>query len=293
MLYTIENEKIRVAIAGYGAEFASIVLKEDGTEYLWQGDPKYWTGRAFNLFPICGRLIEGRYEYKGTSYDMKIHGFFRETEIPVIEKTATKVVFRLTDSEETRKQYPFAFEITVTYEVSGSSVRTIYAVRNPDAENDLIFTIGGHPGFRVPLLDGEKFEDYYLDFTDVKPAKQMVFSPTCFFTPDTLDFPLEGGTVLPLRHNLFDNDAIFLRDMGREVTLRSKTNDKFVKVTYPGMPYLGLWHAPRTDAPYICIEPWCSVPSDEGKVDDFETKRDMIHLAPGCTYQNDFNVEIG
>ncbi|MDD6879320.1 MAG: aldose 1-epimerase family protein, partial [bacterium] len=115
----------------------------------------------------------------------------------------------------------------------------------------------------------------------------------CFYTPKTEEFPLDGGKILHLRHSLFDNDAIFLRDMDREVTLRSKTNSKFVRVSYPGMPYLGLWHAPKTDAPYICIEPWCSVPSDDGEIDDFERKRDMIHLAPGCTYQNDFNIEIG
>ena len=293
MIYTIENEKIRVSVASCGAEFSSIVLKEDGVEYLWQGDERYWTGRAFNLFPICGRLTEGRYEYRGKSYDMKIHGFFRETEIPLIEKSGTKLVFRLTESAETLAQYPFPFEITVTYSLDGASVRTTYSVRNTDAENDLIFTLGGHPGFRVPLLGGESFEDYYLEFTNESPAKKMIFSDTCFYTPKTEEFPLDGGKILHLRHSLFDNDAIFLRDMDREVTLRSRTNSKFVRVSYPGMPYLGLWHAPKTDAPYICIEPWCSVPSDDGAVDDFERKRDMIHLAPGCAYQNDFNIEIG
>ena len=64
MLYTIENEKLKVSISDKGAELQNIILKSDGTEYLWQGDERFWSGRAYNLFPICGRLTDGRYTYK-------------------------------------------------------------------------------------------------------------------------------------------------------------------------------------------------------------------------------------
>jgi galactose mutarotase-like enzyme len=56
MITGIENDLLRVQASSLGAELQSIVLKKDGTEYLWQGDPTYWKGRAYNLFPICGRL---------------------------------------------------------------------------------------------------------------------------------------------------------------------------------------------------------------------------------------------
>ena len=58
MNYIIENEAVRAVVADMGAELMSLVLKSSGIEYLWQGDEKYWTGRATNLFPICGRLTE-------------------------------------------------------------------------------------------------------------------------------------------------------------------------------------------------------------------------------------------
>ena len=64
MLYTIENEQIRVEISDRGAEIMSIVGKKSGHEYLWQGDAKYWASRATVLFPICGRLTEGKYTYE-------------------------------------------------------------------------------------------------------------------------------------------------------------------------------------------------------------------------------------
>ena len=45
MLYTIHNDALTVAIDGLGAQLMSITAA-DGTEYLWNGDPAYWAGRA-------------------------------------------------------------------------------------------------------------------------------------------------------------------------------------------------------------------------------------------------------
>ena len=38
MIYTIENEDLRVAVSTVGAELQSIYGKGTDTEYLWQGD---------------------------------------------------------------------------------------------------------------------------------------------------------------------------------------------------------------------------------------------------------------
>jgi galactose mutarotase-like enzyme len=50
---------------------------------------------------------------------------------------------------------------------------------------------------------------------------------------------------------------------------------------YPEFPYMGIWQAYDNDTPYVCVEPWCGLPSYEGKVDDLEKKNDMFHLVPG------------
>ena len=47
------------------------------------------------------------------------------------------------------------------------------------------------------------------------------------------------------------------------------------------MPYLGLWHAQKSEAPYVCIEPWCGLPSFDGEVDDFTQKCDMFRIPAG------------
>ena len=110
MLYSIENDRLRVEINYIGAEMYSIKDKADGFEYLWQGDPQYWSGRAYNLFPICGRITEGRYTYKGGSYDICLHGFARDAAFTCVEQAA---ILRASSLEQMRKQ--------------GKAIRSIFA----------------------------------------------------------------------------------------------------------------------------------------------------------------------
>ncbi len=290
MLYTIENEKLKVSISDKGAELQNIILKSDGTEYLWQGDERFWSGRAYNLFPICGRLTDGRYTYKGKTYNMNLHGFARASFFRAEMISDTKAAFVLTPDDEIRTQYPFDFLFRVTYSLNDTELTVSFDVVNNDTD-DMYFGIGGHPGFNVPMCQGESFEDYYLEFDCEKPAKRLVFTPL-FDTGKTEPFPLKEGKILELKHSLFDNDAIFLTDMCGSVTLKSRKSGKRVRVEYPGMKYLGLWHAPHTEAPYICIEPWCSLPSYDGVVDDLETKHEMTKLGSGCEYNNMFKIKI-
>ncbi len=288
-MYTISNDKITVTISDMGAELQSI-RTADGTEFLWQGDPTYWSGRAYNLFPICGRLTDGKYTYKGKEYQMNLHGFARKTRYEVASHKEDSICFRLTQSEASLASYPFNFELTITYTLEGSGVRTTFNVTNTD-DKELIFSVGGHPGFNVPFADdGTVFEDYYLEFDCVKPVKNIIMSPTCYITHDEPDYPLEYGRILPLKHNLFDNDAVVLADMCKAVTLRNTKNNRTLRMEYPDMNYVGLWHAPKTEAPYVCIEPWSSLPAYDRVVDDLDTKRDMEHLAPGKTYTNSFII---
>lgn len=290
MLYTLENEKIKVEIADKGGELQSIVLKEDGCEYLWQGDPKYWSGRAYNLFPICGRLFDGKYTYKGKTYEMNLHGFVRNTVMQVESAEKEKITFLLIPNDEIKAQYPFDFEFRVTYTLSGTGIETKVNVVNA-GKDDMFFGFGGHPGFNVPLIEGEKFEDYYLEFDCVKPMKLLKMSPL-FYLDKTEPYPLKDGEIIELTHDLFNDDAKFFTDMCGYVTLKSKKSAKSVRVEYPGMRNLGIWHAPRSEAPYICIEPWCSLPSYDGRIDDLETKNQMTRLAPGKVYENGFKIII-
>jgi len=291
MLYTIENDQIRVQASSMGAELQSIVLKKDETEYLWQGDPSYWSGRAYNLFPICGRLWDGQYTYGGKTYEMRLHGFARKSEMELAHQEADRLVFRLKSDEKTLAMYPFRFELTITYALVGASLMISLKVVNRD-DKTMIFAVGGHPGFNVPLGGEGEFTDCYLEFEQPGHLKAVAMSETCYATEHHVMLPLQDGKVMPLRHEMFDNDALLLTDMGRAVTLKSRKSGRQVRMEFPNMKYLGVWHAPRTEAPYVCIEPWTSLPALNGWVDELETKRDMEQLPQGEQYENTYVISI-
>ncbi len=80
--------------------------------------------------------------------------------------------------------------------------------------------------------------------------------------------------------------------MADEETLKSDKGTRQVSVSYPNMPYLGIWHAPKTRAPYVCIEPWTSLPSRQDVVEEFKYKSDLIRLAAGEQYVNIWEISI-
>lgn len=290
MNYIIENEAVRAVVADMGAELMSLVLKSSGIEYLWQGDEKYWTGRATNLFPICGRLTDGKYTYQGNEYEMILHGFAKKSVFSVIEQKKDSIVFSLRANEETLKIYPFDFELFITYTLCANTVRETYRVINHGLER-MYFALGGHPGFHLPLEEGCSFEDYFIEFAQEKPARELVME-ACYMTDETVPARLKDGKTIALTHDMFDNDAIFLQDMDTCVTLKASNGSRAVTLRYPDMKYLGLWHKPKTAAPYVCIEPWMSVPAYYQKVDDLETKRDMLTLEAGESYETHIEITL-
>lgn len=290
MLHTIGNASLEVTASEAGAELWSI-LGSDGTEYLWQGDPKYWKDRALNIFPYVARLTEGRYVMDGREYAMPIHGFAPTSRFRLAEKSDTSMVFELTSSEETMAQYPRRFVLRIVYAVDGRMLTVRYEVENLD-DRTMHFGLGGHPGFNVPLEAGKRFEDYHLRFSQPCAPVRVGFSPDCFVNGEDTPYPLEEDCVLPLDHALFDDDAIVLSGMAREVTLESPSGKRAVTVSFPDMPYLGIWHWPRTDAPYVCIEPWRSLPARKGKIAVFEQQEDLVSLDTGKTYTNTWTISI-
>jgi galactose mutarotase-like enzyme len=89
---------------------------------------------------------------------------------------------------------------------------------------------------------------------------------------------------------LFDDDAIVLKNAASGVCLCTDRDIKAIRVDYPGFPYLGIWHKPKTDAPYVCIEPWTSLPSRKGIVEDIAIQPGLIHLASGERYEISFTI---
>lgn len=290
MNYTIQNEFLTAVISDMGAELMSIKTN-DGHEYLWQGDKKYWEGRAPIMFPICGRLFNGEYKYLGKTYSLPNHGFARKSLFSLKSAAKDFITLELKSNDEIYANYPFDFIFDVTFKLENDTLTVKYEVKNQD-EKDLIFSVGGHPAFNAPLDKGVEFEDCYVEFDKKCDAIRVDFSPACFLTHSDKLYSESGTKRIDLRHDLFDNDAIFLYNVSKKIKLGSQKTQRSVTLTFDGMKYIGLWHAVKTDAPYVCIEPWTSVPATEGVVDNLMTKEEMIHLPKGYTYKNSYSITI-
>lgn len=281
-MQTIKNGFLTVEIAERGAELMS-VKDAAGKEYLWQGTAPFWSSRASNIFPVCGRLYQSKYSYKGREYEMGVHGFARKTEFRCIENSGDRAVFRLCSSDASRAMYPFDFVFDVTYVLDGPAVSCRFDILNAGNEN-MIFAVGGHPGFNV---DG--IENYTVEFTG-KPEK-MVFSESYLDAEKTEEYPMRDGRFIGLRHDLFDNDALFFRGVGDKVTLHNGNGGDIV-VTCPKANFWGIWHNPKTEAPFVCIEPWYGFPGREGVIEDLTEKKYTVTLGAGEKYDYGYSVEI-
>lgn len=290
MRIVLKNDELFLTLDTHGAQMLSLI--KDGIEHLWQGDPKYWPDRAPVLFPFIGRLWRNAYSYKGKTYRMGIHGFAAQSEFALLEQTEESVVLSLTGDAVTLASYPFGFKLDIAYRLIKNTVRIIYSVYNLGIA-EMPFGIGGHPGFRVPWDETEQFEDYYLEFENPCRPVRIGFTPALYLSGSDEQYPLEDGKRLLLEHELFDDDAIVLKNVDHTITLRSKKNRRSVTVTYQQMPYLGIWHTPNSDAPYVCIEPWSSLPGRQDIVEEFSAKADLIQLASGQTYRNTWSITIG
>ena len=311
MIYTLRNSEMEVQVSSKGGELVSM-KDADQTEYIWIGDATYWKRHAPQLFPCIGRLTNNQYRMDGALHEMGQHGFLRDYELTKVEseeqagaetvrdaagkagaeaETVTSLHLQLQSDTSTRQLYDRDWTVDIFYSLCGKTLSVRFQVRNCDTRT-MRFGYGIHPGFNVPLNPALRFEDYWLDFHEVSTPKQMELTEHYTISGGMHDYALEEDRYLPLQHSLFDHDAIILKDMPHTVTLGSQKDEKKVTVTFPDMPYLGIWHAPETDAPFVCIEPWSSLPSTDSVIDEFETKPDFITVEPEETYMNSWSISI-
>lgn len=289
MFYELSDGTLSALVSSKGGELVS--LRDGGTEYLWQADPLYWPKHAPQLFPFLGRLAGDSYYMDGKKRLMSAHGFLRRQEMRALSRSKSGLLLEAKDTAETRGQYDRRWRILLLYRLDRGAVHIRFRVVNRDSRA-MYFGYGGHPGFNVPLSPGLSFEDYRLSFPFPAHPVRIGLTPAGFLNGPDLPFPLAEGRFLFLRHGLFDRDAVIFRNIPRAVTLMSERDPRRVTLRFPDMPYLALWHTPRTASPFLCIEPWTSLPARQDTAEIFEEKSDLISLPPGKHYDNSWSVSV-
>lgn len=292
-MITIENGFIKATVSEHGAELKSLIDKNTGVEHLWQGEAKSWARQAPVLFPIVGKLKDDQYTYQDKTYHMTQHGFARDRDFKVISHTETEVILQLVDDAQTRAMYPFAFELRVRYALINNLVKVRYTVENPSDHELLYYSVGGHPGFKVPYMPDTKYEDYYLHFS---PRKTRVKIPLS--TNGQIDFAHRTLSAtdadIALSHELFQDDAWILETLGPDDTYKIKTehSEHYIEVTISDGPYVGIWSSYPQTGDFVCIEPWWGIADDTESTGDLTKKIGIRTLEPHAHYTSRYRIGI-
>ena len=292
MLYTLENETLCVLVRSHGAELRSIKERADETEYLWDGNPEWWKYSSPVLFPIVGKLRDGKYRVSGAEYELPGHGFGRISDFELVARQQDSIEFVLEWSEDTLKVYPWKFALYVSYELEENKIKVIWRVRNLD-EKHMVFSIGAHGAFRCPIVPGERFEDYYLEFHTAEDMQNMPLDSKGQFQREYGNMAVKG-TKLPLNYEMFRNDALaYAGQKSTQVSLRSTKSEKSLTVEAKGFPYWGYWTPDKGGAPFLCIEPWHGHADYVDFDGDFKDREGSEELAPGEEKKFSYTIAIG
>ncbi|GAB3412737.1 aldose 1-epimerase family protein [Niabella aquatica] len=256
MVFTIGNSDINISVAAKGAELQSIKHLKTGQEYMWSGDPAFWGKYSPVLFPVVGTLKEDTCYFEGRAYQMPRHGFARDMVFGLYRQTSDTLSFLLESSADTLSRYPFPFHFFIDYSIEGQSLHVTYRVVNTGSAN-MYFSVGGHPAFRVPLFEGDSYEDYILLFNEIETAGKWPITSAGLLEKEAVPF-FRGQNSIRLQKQLFEKDAIVLKHLkSNSVQLLSQRSGKGFRFDFPGFPYLGIWASKNAD--FVCIEPWCGV----------------------------------
>ncbi|MBS1578815.1 MAG: aldose 1-epimerase family protein [Bacteroidetes bacterium] len=274
--FTISNNYLQIKIASKGAELQSIINKETGLEYMWNADPVFWAKKSPVLFPIVGGLKQNTYLFNNKNYQLNRHGFARDMEFEISYQSSEKIILNIQSSEETLKVYPFHFLFSVVYELVDDKLKVSYVIENI-GEEAMYFSVGAHPAFKVPLIEGTNFNDYFLQFNCVENTNKWPLSKDGLIELTSVPL-LNNSTKLSLYKELFYSDALVFKHLASdEISILSNKTKHGVSVGYKGFPYMGIWSARNAD--FICIEPWCGIADSVNTTQQLTEKEGINILA--------------
>lgn len=208
------------------------------------------------LFPISGQLTNGEYEWNGQTYQMKNHGLARNSPWTVIDTStddSASITLSLSSNEETKKSYPFDFEVIFTYVLKENKLSIHQEYINKSAD-EMPFYAGFHPYFKTTHknLAYETDAKTYLDYNDFE-TKQVS----------------EGLDLTGKKESFALLDAL-----KKEIAFELPDRQKKIVITY-GEEFKPVYLWTEEGQNFVCVEPWMA------NTNELNRKEELVMLKPG------------
>lgn len=282
MTTTISNSNLTAQINHLGAELFSL-QNSDKKEYIWEGNPAIWGKHSPVLFPIVGTLKNNSYTYEGKEYQLSRHGFARDMEFTLINKTENSATLSLFSSSKSHQIYPFDFELQISYTLHQNKLIIVYQISN-NSHTTMPFSIGAHPAFAL----SKPFEKYSLAFE--YPEKLTSYElENDFLSAKSSTLEMKGNQVA-LSYSLFEKDALIFKKLQSKNVTILENQKPLLRVQFDDFPNLGIWT--KNNAPFLCIEPWLGY-SDTLTTSGIIMEKEGIQLLESKkTLESNFSIEI-
>jgi len=275
---------LKIEVSNRGAELISIDF--NGKEMLHDGK-SFWDRQAPILFPMVGRLRDNKTIINGKTYTIPQHGFAKEMVFNLIEETENKKIYMTQSNVETLKIYPFKFEIYTEYEKEENKLTVKYKVINKDVQ-DMLFGIGGHPGFKLDMLQ----QEYYFELEKEENNVSFMEVEGNYISNVPSKNILENKKIINIKQDSFINDAIMMKNLeSKTISLKQKKdNKKVLEFDFSDFPILAIWSMPN--ASFICLVPWFNCADKVVETGYFKDKEGIMTLQPNQEFECKFSVEF-
>ena len=270
---------LKIKTVKKGAELVSV--KANDIEKMHDGE-NFWNRHSPVLFPIVGKLKDGKTIIEGNEYQMGQHGFARDMEFEEIGENS----YVLKSNEETKVKYPYDFELYISHNVQKNKVITKYKVVNKDSKT-MYFGLGGHPAYACEYTSGK----YRLEFEDIEDRLEIYQLEDGLLkkNPEKLTKFFRENRIF-LDKKTFEKDALIIKNINSsKIYLKTETKT-ILAFEFKGFPYLGVWSKPG--ASFVCIEPWQNHTDDVDASGNFEDKENILKLEPNEEFDAEYSVEF-
>jgi galactose mutarotase-like enzyme len=252
-------------ITSYGVSGEEVLFLNKETLY---DTAKNIRGGIPILFPISGQLENGEYEWNGTVYKMKNHGVARNHPWEVVDTHTddrqASITLRLVSNEETKKEYPFDFEVVFTYSLTQNGLTIAQDYKN-NSDAPMPIYAGFHPYFKTTSKNLVYHTDakIYLDYND-----------------------METKTIQSSLDLTNKKESLVLLDASqKEISFELPDRQLSLTMTYEEeFKYVVLWT--EQDQEFVCVEPWMAM------TNELNRKEELVMIGLGETLQTTLKISV-